>query len=172
MITAEELKEINKLNEAIKDLDPILKERLVEYGLSRIFKDDYHNILKSLKNSEIGDQIIEKDGMNSKIQDNVEEILSMKDFFDEKKPSTIAETVTVFGFYLEHHENLKEFSEQEIADCFFRARTRKPKVIGQALRDAKNVKGYLVEGTKKGKFRLSNIGENLVMHDLPNGDAK
>ena len=35
------------------------------------------------------------------------------------------------------------------------------------MRDAKNKKGYFVEGNERGKYRLSNVGENLVLHDLP-----
>lgn len=167
MLTEDELKKINELNDAVKDLDSVLKEKVIQYGLSRIFKDDYQKFFNLSKQSEFKSRLIDKDNIDDTSQNEPAKEPNLKEFFDQKAPLTSSEIVTVFGFYLEHYRNIKEFSEKEIADCYYEARTRKPKVISQALRDAKNQKDYLVEGTKKGKFRVSNVGENLVIHDLP-----
>jgi len=168
-ITKEQLKKINEINEAVKDLDPILKERIIDYELYELFKDDYLKIAPFIKKE--GTQT----DLSNKTYDVIEptpieknkSIPSLKDFFNEKKPISAIETVVVFGFYLEHFEKKVEFGEKDISNAYFEARVRKPKAIGQALRDTKNIKGYLVEGRKRGKFRLSNEGENLVIHDLP-----
>lgn len=171
-LSDEQLEKIKKINETIKDLDPILKERIVDLELYDLFKDDYlkiapfikrdmHHKMKSASSSNIGEQ-------GQIIRDKT--ISTIKEFFDEKKPLTAAETVAVFGYFLERYENKTEFTEADISKAFFDARVRKPKVVAQALRDAKNKKGFLVDGHEKGSFRLSNIGENLILHDLPHKD--
>jgi len=168
-IRSEQLKKINELNNAIKDLDPILKERIIDYELYALFKDDYLKIAPFIKKEGTQKALGNKtyDVIEPSPTEKSESVPSLKEFFKEKQPSSALETVVVFGFYLEHFLKKAEFGEKDISNAYFEARVRKPKVIGQSLRDAKNVKGYLVEGNKQGKFRLSNIGENLVLHDLP-----
>lgn len=167
--TKDQLSKIKNINDAIKNFDPILKERLIDYELSSLFGKEYLEIIASSRN--------EKSQSDSKKLDVATEnklspkqkkgdSISIKDFYLEKQPVSLPETVTVFGFYLERIKKIKEFGDKEISDAYYEARVRKPKAIGQALRDAKNIKGYLVEGSKKGKFRISNDGENLVIHDL------
>lgn len=175
-ITNEQWEKIKKLNESVKDLNPILKERIIDIELYNIFKEDYVKLRSLIKKEEITTRPSDaetKDVKESFAKEEAKtESPNLRDFYNEKKPSTELETVTVFSFYLEHFRNIPEFTEKEISNCYFEARARKPKVIGQSLRDAKNNKHYLVEGSKKGKFRISNTGENLVMHDLPRTTAK
>jgi hypothetical protein len=169
-ITKEQWDKIKEINNIVKELDPVLKERLIDYELYELFKDDYLKISPFIRKeiaqqtSDLAASEIRQLSTGPKHEKNVP---TFKEFFDEKKPSTGTETVAVFGFYLEHFENKLEFNERDISKAYFEARVRKPKVIGQALRDAKNFKGYLVEGSKRGTFRLSNVGENLIVHDLP-----
>jgi len=168
-ITKEQLKKIKEINDAVKDLDPVLKERIIDYELYELFKDDYLKVASFIKKEETHKDL-SNELRNIKEPSSVEkgkDIPSIRNFFMEKQPSIATEIVAVFGFYLEHYKNKTEFGEKDISDAYFEARERKPKVIGQSLRDAKNIKGYLVEGSKRGKFRLSNEGENLVIHDLP-----
>lgn len=171
-ITKEQRAKIEKINDTVKDLDPLLKERIIDYELLKLLGDDYLQIAQLLKvkgheKPTIGEHKIEKAIAGAPIQKPLKGTPDLREFFNEKKPRVETEKVTVFGFYLEHYKNVPEFSKADISKCYFEARERKPKVIGQVLRDTKNAKGYLVEGSKRGKFRLSNIGENLVIHDLP-----
>lgn len=168
-ITKEQLKKINELNDTVKNLDPILKERIIDYELHALFQDDYLKIAPFIKKESIQKDLDIKnyDVIEPSSTEKSKTGPSVRDFFKEKQPLSAMETVVVFGFYLEHFEKKKEFGEKDISNAYFEARERKPKVIGQSLRDAKNVRGYLVEGSKKGRFRLSNEGENLVIHDLP-----
>ncbi len=53
--TQDQWKEILELNEAIKELDPVLKERLVEYGSRRILKDEYVNMKAITEERERGE---------------------------------------------------------------------------------------------------------------------
>ncbi len=169
-INKEQWKKIEELNESVKSLDPILKKRIVDIELRALFGDEYLQILSMNEKLELAPKAIpESLGLATlpsatKID---EPIPTIKEFFDQKKPSTSVEEVAVFGCYLEHFNGKDEFSEADITRAYYEARARKPKVIGQSLRDAKNEKGYLVGGSKRGRFRISNIGENLVLHDLP-----
>ena len=171
-ITNEQWEKIKEINNIVKELDPVLKERLIDYELYELFKDDYLKISPFIKK----EFVHETSGLEtSEIRQLGREpqernVPTLKEFFDEKKPSTASETIAVFGFYLEHFRSQVQFNELDISTAYFEARARKPKVIGQALRDAKNVKGYLVDGSKRGTFRLSNVGENLVVHDLPRNE--
>jgi len=168
-ITEKQLKKINELNDTIKNLDPILKERIIDYELYALFKDDFLKIAPFIRKEGIQEVLDNKtfNDIKPSSTKKSESVPSLRDFFMEKQPSNAMEAVAVFGFYFEHFEKKVEFGEKDISNAYFEARERKPKVIGQAIRDAKNVKGYLVEGSKKGQFRLSNEGENLVLHDLP-----
>lgn len=167
--TKEQWKKIKEINEAIKDLDPILKERIIDYELADLFKKDYLKILHNIKlehaKIDRSDKVIE--AVKPSSVKKIEEPPSIRDFYLEKQPNSLAEKVAVFGYYLEQFEKKDEFGEDDISNAFFEARARKPKLIGQSLRDAKNKKGYLVEGREKSKYRLSNRGENLILLDLP-----
>ena len=169
-ISKDQWKQVEEVNERVKSLDPILKKRIVDIELREIFGDDYLEILPSGDIDEIDQKSVAESAIVEvplSIKGRNESIPSIKDFFDAKKPESAIETVTVFGYYFERYEKLPEFAESDISRAYYEARVRKPKVIGQAIRDARNIRGYLVEGSKRGRFRLSNVGENLVLHDLP-----
>jgi hypothetical protein len=166
-ISKDQWAKVIEINEAVKKLDPILKSRIVDLELYDLFGNDYLKVALQIKGAETGGEN-EPGSIPTGTQKSKDESkLTIKEFYEQKKPRSATEAVSVFGFYLERYQNKDEFSEEDIAKAYYDAKVRKPKVIGQSLRDAKNVKGYLVEGSKKGRFRLSNVGENLVLHDLP-----
>jgi len=83
-----------------------------------------------------------------------------------KRPKNQTETVAVLGFcLLEHGKN--EFTEADVKKAYLRAGVKPPKVIAQALRDAKNNFDFIESGSKRGTFRLSAHGERTVRFDLP-----
>jgi hypothetical protein len=169
-ITKDQWKRIEEINEMVKSLDPILKKRIIDYELQSLFGDDFLKVLAFDDKGKISPKVgfdSAQEGGPSLTKERTGPSPTIKEFFDEKNPASSVETVTVFGCYIERYENKEEFTEADISRAYYEARARKPKVIGQALRDAKNIRGYLVEGSKRGRFRLSNIGENLVLHDLP-----
>jgi hypothetical protein len=75
----------------------------------------------------------------------------------------------VLGFCLAENEH-GEFTEADIKKGYIRAGVRPPKVISQALRDARNKFDLIEAGTKKGTYRLSAHGERTVRFDLPTSD--
>ncbi len=92
--------------------------------------------------------------------------LSERDFIAIKNPRGHIETATVLGFYLTENGQT-EFSEDDIRRAYIRAGVRPPKVVGQALRDAKSKKDYVQRGSKPGTYRLTHHGDRFVRFDLP-----
>jgi hypothetical protein len=92
--------------------------------------------------------------------------LREKDLIAAKRPKNHPETVTVLAFALAEG-GAQEFSEEDIRRAYLRAGVRPPKVVGQALRDAKNVFDYIEPGSEKGMYRLTTHGDRTVRFDLP-----
>lgn len=95
--------------------------------------------------------------------------LTERELIAQKRPQNQTETVAVLGFCLTENGH-SEFTEAEIKRAYVRAGVRPPKVISQALRDAKNKFDLIEAGTKKGTYRLSAHGDRTVRFDLPAGD--
>ena len=90
---------------------------------------------------------------------------SEREFCQEKKPKGHAETVAVLAFCL-REAGMPEFTPEDMRKAYIRAGIRPPKVVAQALRDAKNKNDYIA-GAERGTFRLSPHGERTVLFDLP-----
>jgi hypothetical protein len=95
--------------------------------------------------------------------------LTERDLIAQKRPKNQTDTVAVLGFCLAEN-GLGEFTEADIKRAYLRAGVRPPKVISQALRDARNKFDLIEAGTKKGTYRLSAHGDRTVRFDLPAGD--
>jgi hypothetical protein len=92
--------------------------------------------------------------------------LNEADFIAQKKPSGHNEIVAVLAYVLAKNGRA-EFTPDEMKRAYLRANVRPPKVVGQALRDAKNTRDFLEKGSKVGTFKLSDHGERTVLFDLP-----
>jgi hypothetical protein len=84
-----------------------------------------------------------------------------KQLVTAKNPRGHHEIVAVLGFALTE-SGTKEFTEQDVRRAYLRAGVRPPKYVSQALRDAKNRFEYIATGSKRGTYKLSNHGDNLV----------
>jgi hypothetical protein len=94
---------------------------------------------------------------------------SERDLITEKRPSGHAETIAVLAHSL-RSQGQEEFTPEDIRRAYIRANVRTPKVIEQALRDARNKHDFVQSGSKRGSFRLSTHGERTVLFDLPRSD--
>ncbi|HMD75963.1 MAG TPA: hypothetical protein VKG86_01180 [Terracidiphilus sp.] len=103
---------------------------------------------------------------SSNIQSPLSLVVSERDLIEEKRPSGHLETVTVLAYALAQ-SGIDEFTEEDIRRAYLRAAVRPPKVVSQALRDAKNKCDYIEVGSKKGTYRLSHHGDRTVRFDLP-----
>lgn len=92
--------------------------------------------------------------------------LTERQFIQQKQPSGHVETVAVLAFALTE-AGTTEFTEEDIRRAYIRAGVRPPKVVSQALRDAKNLSDYIEVGSKRGTYRLSHHGDRTVRFDLP-----
>ena len=91
---------------------------------------------------------------------------SEREMIATKKPRNHSETVAVLSFVLTQNGTI-EFSEEDIRRAYLRAGVRPPKVVSQAIRDAKNLYDYVESGSKRGAYRLTNHGDRTVRFDLP-----
>jgi hypothetical protein len=91
---------------------------------------------------------------------------SERDLIMAKHPSGHLETVAVIAFALTQ-AGRDEFSEDDVRKGYLRAGVRPPKVVAQALRDAKNRMDFIEAGSKRGMYRLSPHGDRTVRFDLP-----
>lgn len=90
---------------------------------------------------------------------------SERDLIAAKRPRGHHEIAAVLAFSLTEGGQ-EEFGENEIRRAYIRAGVRPPKVVAQALRDAKNVHDFL-ESAGRGRYRLSPHGDRTVRFDLP-----
>lgn len=94
-----------------------------------------------------------------------------RDLVELKKPNGHHEFVAVLAFYF-HETGVPEFTEADMRRAYLRAGIRPPKVVSQALRDAKNRCDYIEPGSKRGTYRLSAHGDRTVRFDLPRQDGR
>ena len=85
---------------------------------------------------------------------------------EQKRPTSHFETVAVLAYCLKQG-GAEEFTEDDMRKAYIRAKVRPPKVVGQAIRDAKNKFDYIEEGSSRGLYKLSHHGERTVLFDMP-----
>jgi len=83
-----------------------------------------------------------------------------------KKPDGHSEAIAVLAFALAE-SGVPEFSEEDMRKAYIRAGVRPPKVVGQAIRDAKRLNDFVDYGSQRGRYKLSNHGDRTVRFDLP-----
>lgn len=81
-------------------------------------------------------------------------------------PSDHSEKIAVLAFRLKE-SGKSEFDADDMRRAYIRAGIKPPKVIRQALVDAKRFKDYVEPTSTRGSYRLTDHGENLVRFDLP-----
>jgi hypothetical protein len=127
--------------------------------------------------SEFVESMVSKYSETSKQQDknaivkvssgrSLAEIGTEKDLIAAKQPQGHHEIVAVLAFALAE-TGTSIFTEEDIRRAYIRAGVRPPKVVAQALRDAKNKYEYLELAGKRGEYRLTNHGDRVVRFDLP-----
>jgi hypothetical protein len=110
-------------------------------------------------------------GQNAKVQEESggqasSQTITEAQSIEQKKPGSHFETVAVLAFCMKQGGK-EEFTEDDMRKAYIRAKVRPPKVVGQAIRDAKNKHEYIEEGSARGSYRLSHHGERTVIFDLP-----
>jgi hypothetical protein len=97
--------------------------------------------------------------------------LTLRGYFDLKKPENASEAIALVLHYKKQHENKEELSSDEIRGALIQGNFRPPSAMAQALTDCRRRFGYVEPGARKGFWRLSHQGETLVELDLPRQKA-
>jgi hypothetical protein len=96
----------------------------------------------------------------------VESKASERDLVQLKRPRNHPETIAVLGFCL-RQSGVEEFTNDDIYKAYIRAGVRPPKVVEQAIRDAKNHFDFIKKGSLRGRYQLTAHGDRTVRFDLP-----
>ena len=90
----------------------------------------------------------------------------LADFFEERATKTgrgaIQEALLLFGFYLQEVEGQAEFSIEQIGGCFAVVGRDLPKNLHHAVGTLKRKHAWFEEGSKRGLYRVSELGRSLV----------
>ena len=94
---------------------------------------------------------------------------TIRDLYQEKRPNSDSQTVALIAFYLSEvagpDERADTVDVNQIIDYFKKCPRELPAVKKNVLVNAK-AEGY-VDSAGYGKYKLSAIGYNLVVHSLP-----
>jgi hypothetical protein len=92
--------------------------------------------------------------------------INERDFVEQKRPSGHLEIVAVLAYCLTKN-GVPEFTADDVRRAYLRVGIRPPKIVAQSLRDAKNLKDFVKQGSEPGRFKLTDHGERTVVFDLP-----
>ncbi|MGA3059591.1 MAG: hypothetical protein ABSD92_04390 [Candidatus Bathyarchaeia archaeon] len=92
---------------------------------------------------------------------------SLREFFDEKKPKTQQEEITVFAYYLKHHLNINDMQTGHVISCCTEVKCRKPVNMLSSFKNIQHYKGWVDVGAGGESASITTSGENLVECDLP-----
>jgi hypothetical protein len=98
---------------------------------------------------------------------------SLRDFYNQKRPNTMSESVVVFAYYLKQYLKIEKMEAGHVVFCCREVGIKVPESITQMFYDVNRFQGWLnlEEGRKLALINTS--GENFVIHDLPRKeDAK
>ncbi|MCU1255235.1 MAG: hypothetical protein JWM83_1534 [Candidatus Angelobacter sp.] len=104
-------------------------------------------------------------------QNGIADFRSEREFVAHKRPTGHHEIVAVLAFWLTN-TGKAVFSADDIRKGYLRAQVRPPKVVDQALRDAKNKFDYIDAGPERGTYKLTSHGDTVVRFDLPREERK
>ena len=88
---------------------------------------------------------------------------------EEKKPNSARQMACLVAFYLQEHapttERKDTITTADLEKYFKQAGYKLPEKLEQLLIDCKR-SGY-VEAAKRGEYKLTRVGYNLVTHSMP-----
>ena len=95
-----------------------------------------------------------------------DEIDSLREYFDLKKPSSQVEVFAVLTLWLKNNKDLPDASIDEMWTLYKVLNIKQPKNLMQTFRDGKSKKSYF-ESADNGRYFITSFGETFVDHDLP-----
>jgi hypothetical protein len=96
--------------------------------------------------------------------------MDIKSLAAEKSPSNAVQMACLVAVYLQEHapdaERNDTVNTADLDKYFRQAKFRMPNDIGSVLPNAKKA-GYLDSAATRGEYKLTAVGYNLVVHNLP-----
>jgi hypothetical protein len=86
-----------------------------------------------------------------------------------KRPRDHYERIAVLAVRLKE-SGTAEFDGDDMRRAYLRAGVKPPKAIKQALVDTKRHRDYIEPSAARGKYRLTNFGEDFVQFELPKSE--
>ena len=113
---------------------------------------------------------VEENQFNESDKDEVNyEKPYIKDFANDKNPSSNQEKALVLAYYLKKYEGKEKFGVEDIKELWIVSEFKPPKYIKQTLRDVKNKKRWF-ERVDSGIYELTMHGEHFVKRELPKSE--
>ena len=95
-----------------------------------------------------------------------DDILSLKDFYKEKSPTSAQECNAVFIYYLKKMLKIDKVGIEHVYTCYKAVGAKLPGRLYQSLVDTQNRKATIITRDIEG-LGISTIGENFVEQELP-----
>jgi len=92
---------------------------------------------------------------------------SLKELYDEKKPTTDMEIVTLFAFYLKTHLKINDIELGHASFCYTMINKKRPKSLLDTFRNAQRNRAWIERGSTPNSFTISTAGEDYINLDLP-----
>jgi hypothetical protein len=92
---------------------------------------------------------------------------SLRDFVKEKKPTTFAEKLTVFAYYLKKNLKIDKMEAGHVVSCCNEIHSPVPRNIPQMFYDIQKGKLWLSAEDGRRYAVITTTGENYVEFDLP-----
>jgi len=96
--------------------------------------------------------------------------LSIREFIQQLDLKKHTDISLAFGYYLERHQGVTEFTPADINNCYYEAKLEASNTSQMIIQNIK--RGYLMPSKKKGekgknRYTLTNSGEKFVESKLP-----
>ena len=123
-------------------------------------------VVQSKKRTTVAHRSVTQPKMLATLLTSKEEIDSLRDYFNQKKPVTQVEIFAVLTLWLKNNKDMPAASIDEMWTLYKVLGLRQPKNLIQTFRDGKSKKSYF-ESAENGRYFITSFGETFVDHDLP-----
>lgn len=130
--------------------------------------------------NEQGKSVVDKPQPKKKIMKSLQTIIpiplnlkgdkdrsSLRDFYKEKKPRSLTESLVVFSYYLKENLKINKMEAGHVVSCCKEVGEKVPISISQMFYDIYRDHGWFNVTEKRRFAELNTAGENFVVHDLP-----
>ena len=96
------------------------------------------------------------------------ENISLAEFYKLKDPKDHNETTMVFAYWMIEKENKEEIRPKDIYKCYSKIGVPKPANIPDIMKTlASGRKAYLIKTERRGFYKISTLGRDLIEKELP-----